>query len=217
MKGLPSAIVLLSSYLFQSALAYNDENYVTCGSAVKLTHMESGGTHYLSSAQHKINSGSNQQLVTASPDRSGSESLWLVTSAHGGPPCTAGSTIPYGSKFRLTHLDTGKNLHSHLYRSPLSNNQEVTGFGDNGGGDQGDNFTVNPAKKSSSNHWTRDDIVIIKHVDTGKNLGATKNAMFSRNNCGNRCPVMQHLEVFASSGSYSQSHWRADLGVYLSS
>jgi len=219
MKALSTVFVLLSSSLRPSdwlALAYDeDESYVTCGSAIKLTHMEKGETHFLSSAQHKINSGSNQQLVTASPDKSDTASLWIVSSGHGLPPCTTGTKIPYGSKFRLTHVDTGSNLHSHLYRSPLTGNQEVTGFGDNGQGDAGDNWMVNP-KRSSSSHWMRDEVVYMKHADTGKHLGATSGAMFSRNNCGSRCPVMDHLEVYSSSSTGASSQWKAALGVYLS-
>ena len=38
---------------------------------------------------------------------------------------------------RLQHLNTGRFLHSHLFTSPLSGNQEVSAFGDLSGGDTG--------------------------------------------------------------------------------
>ena len=42
-----------------------------------------------------------------------------------------------GAKLRLQHLQTRMYIHSHNFRSPLSNNQEVSCFGNNGEGDQG--------------------------------------------------------------------------------
>lgn len=45
--------------------------------------------------------------------------------------------IACGTTIRLEHLATGKNLHSHHFPSPLSNNQEVSAFGENGEGDTG--------------------------------------------------------------------------------
>ena len=44
--------------------------------------------------------------------------------------------IECGSVLRLQHLTTHLFLHSHNFRSPLSNNQEVSCFGD--GGSEGD-------------------------------------------------------------------------------
>lgn len=113
-------------------------------------------------------------------------------------------------------MNTGANLHSHHYKSPLTSNQEVTGFGEDGAGDAGDNWKVSPIR-GKGDHWKRDEIVNINHVDTGKRLGSTKRAMFSRTNCGNRCPVMDHLEVFSAQGTTSTlMQWKAELGVYLS-
>ena len=40
------------------------------------------------------------------------------------------------------HLRTRKNLHSHNYQSPLSQKQEVSAFGDDGEGDDGDLWEV---------------------------------------------------------------------------
>ena len=47
-----------------------------------------------------------------------------------------------GDCVRLEHMMTKKNLHSHIQTSPVSGNQEVSGYGDNGQGDMGDNWTV---------------------------------------------------------------------------
>jgi len=44
------------------------------------------------------------------------------------------------------HLQTRKNLHSHHFNSPLSNNYEVSAFGEDGVGDEGnsDTFSLSP-------------------------------------------------------------------------
>ena len=39
-------------------------------------------------------------------------------------------------------MQTGKNMHSHNVRSPLSQRNEVSGFGDDGEGDDGDNWII---------------------------------------------------------------------------
>jgi len=47
-----------------------------------------------------------------------------------------------GDLIRLEHIQTGKNLHSHDVRSPLSHMNEVSGFGTNGEGDSSDNWVT---------------------------------------------------------------------------
>ena len=44
---------------------------------------------------------------------------------------------------RLEHMASGKNLHSHgEHKGPISRKNEVSGFGDDGEGDQADNWLV---------------------------------------------------------------------------
>jgi dolichyl-phosphate-mannose--protein O-mannosyl transferase len=172
-----------------------DSEYVTCGSAIKLSRSEGSNEYFLSSDGHRINSGSGQQLVTASPDKSKQTTLWIVKEQNGAEPCITGTKIPYGTKIRLTHLRTGANLHSHNVRSPLSSQLEVSGFGENGEGDGGDDWIVNPVRGSGT-HWKRDEEVVIQHVDTSHYLGCTEQAQFTRQNCGHNCPVMNHLVRF---------------------
>lgn len=45
--------------------------------------------------------------------------------------------VKCGDVIRLQHLATKRNLHSHLFQSPISRNQEVSAFGENGNGDTG--------------------------------------------------------------------------------
>jgi dolichyl-phosphate-mannose--protein O-mannosyl transferase len=63
----------------------------------------------------------------------------------------------------MQHLKTGKYLHSHLHRSPLSGNQEVSAYGESGKGDSGDNWKV---VLPSSDHWRRGEPIQLQHIDT---------------------------------------------------
>lgn len=68
-----------------------------------------------------------------------------------------------GGTIRLEHTQTQKNLHSHMFQSPLSGNQEISCYGDESGdGDTGDHWIV----VCSGDLWSRDDSVMLKHVDT---------------------------------------------------
>ena len=70
--------------------------------------------------------------------------------------------VKCGAKIRLEHLETKKNLHSHLFKSPLSSNQEVSAFGTDGQGDTGDYWIVT----CSDDYWIKDSAVKFKQIDT---------------------------------------------------
>jgi dolichyl-phosphate-mannose--protein O-mannosyl transferase len=186
---------------------------VTCGSAVKLIHKESG-THLHS---HAIawGSGSGQQSVTATGSQNDASSLWLIKPAHGVPnQCSVGESIKCGDKIGLEHVSTGKNLHSHLFKAPLTGNQEVSGFGDNGQGDTGDNWTV-VCDNASEKHWIRGQPVHFQHVDTGKLLYTTEQAKFNHQNCGGGCPIMGQTEVSCSARKDAKTKWQTGQGVFF--
>ena len=63
-------------------------------------------------------------------------------------------------------MTTRRNLHSHHYPSPLSNNQEVSAYGEDGVGDDGDRWKVVCSTKND--YWVRNDPVRFQHVVTGK-------------------------------------------------
>jgi dolichyl-phosphate-mannose--protein O-mannosyl transferase len=65
-------------------------------------------------------------------------------------PCKTGQAVKCGDLIRLEHNLTGRNLHSHAgFYSPLSNNQEVSAFGDGGDGDMGDDWEIDCNKNYS--------------------------------------------------------------------
>lgn len=140
-------------------------------------------------------------------------SLWLVKESTKSESCEAGTPIKCNDFIRLEHIDTGKNLHSHLFRAPLSGNQEVSGFGDGGSGDTGDNWQVICDTKDPL--WMRYKPVYFVHADTGKYLSTSENFKFTQQNCGQQCPIMHQTEVSASPKRDIKAKWQTDQGVYF--
>lgn len=171
---------------------------------------------------HRVNmhTGSGQQLVTASQDNSKSSSMWQIREGNNEDFCAAATPVKCGQVIRFLHLDTGSNLHTHGIRSPLSNQHEVTGFGQNGEGDAGDDWTVvceggGYFSGGGQQYWIRDKPIQLKSVATNRYLGASSTVKFTEQNCGRGCPILNQLEVFGRSNSDSYTHWKVELGVHL--
>lgn len=79
--------------------------------------------------------------------------------------CCQGTPIKKGQEVRLQHIQTRRWLHSHLFSSPLSNNQEVSCFGDDANTDSGDVWVVEWDGGKAA--WQRDAPVRLVHKDTG--------------------------------------------------
>ena len=198
----------------------DDEKFVTCGSAIKLTHVESGKKFLLQSEERQLQTGSGQQLVTAAEDNRTPKGLWQVREGHNAMmdgTCETGAPIKCGSIVRLMHLETGTNLHTHAIRSPLSNQHEVSCFGEGGVGDSGDDWTVvcDGVTRNRALYWVRGAPIQLRSVATGRWLGASSSVQFSESNCGRGCPIMNHLEVFGRESNDSYSRWIVELGVHL--
>lgn len=143
-------------------LTFADEgsfDYVTCGSVIKLANQHTDIR--LHSHAVKYGSGSGQQSVTGTKQKEDVNSYWILK---GLPEVScAREKIKCGSKLRVEHLETKKNLHSHLFKSPITSNQEISAFGDaDGEGDTGDYWVV----MCSDDYWMKDTPVKFKHIDT---------------------------------------------------
>ena len=66
--------------------------------------------------------GSGQQSVTGVEASDDANSYWRIRGGTEGE-CPRGSPVRCGQAVRLTHVLTGKNLHTHHFPSPLTNNQ----------------------------------------------------------------------------------------------
>lgn len=198
----------------------DEEDAITCGSAIKLTQSET--SYFLNSEEKQLGNGSGQQIVTFIADAASHNTLWLVRPADHDESsseypetasCRLASTVKCGDIIRLTHLRTNRNLHSHLVESVLSRQQEVTCYGVGDGlGDTGDNWKV----ECKGSYWKRGLPVRLLHVDTHKYLGTSKQTEFNQNTCGRNCPIMNHLEAFGRGSADANTLLKAEHGIYVS-
>lgn len=175
--------------------------YVTWSSVVKLINTNSNSR--LHSHDVKYGSGSGQQSVTAVKNADDHNSYWQVLPALGVKNIERGEKVRCGTTIRLLHLATRRNLHSHLFHSPLSNNQEVSAFGENGNGDEGDNWIID----CDDDFWRRDEPVRIQHKLTNKFLHVNGD-QYGR-------PIAGQLEVSAYNYRNAYNLWKVEAGVYI--
>jgi len=213
---------------------YSDapDDSITCGSVVKLTHVESSSASranevfLLNSEGKSLGSGSGQQIITVVGGQPTSlNMMWWVRGPNdpefrekqsAKPACQDGTAMPIkcGEIIRLTHLETQVNLHSHEVKSPLSRQQEVSGFGQgDGNGDNGDDWKV--VCSTNSGYWRREAKVHLQHVETGKYLGASSTVKFNHQNCGHNCPILNHLESFSRASQDKYGQWFVESGVHI--
>lgn len=176
---------------------------VTCGSTLKLVHVPT--KFRLHSHQVGYSRGSQQQSVTGFPTGDDAQSYWVV---HGPQeePCTPGSTFKKGSSIRLQHSSTRKWLHSHEYQSPLTNNQEVSAFGDDNQSDDGDVWILEWDTKAKL--WKQETKVRLKHKVTGHFLTSYDHAKFGH-------PIGGQQEVCGHRQKNKNTEWQCGEGVYL--
>eukprot|EP00698_Gefionella_okellyi_P005959 TRINITY_DN15390_c0_g1_i1.p1 TRINITY_DN15390_c0_g1~~TRINITY_DN15390_c0_g1_i1.p1 ORF type:complete len:214 (-),score=8.17 TRINITY_DN15390_c0_g1_i1:27-668(-) len=175
---------------------------VTCGSVIKLTHKSTG--FKLHSHEIPYGTGSKQQSVTGFPGSDDANSYWIVRGPHS-KTCRDSEPIKCGSQVRLQHSNTRRNLHSHLHNSPLSNQGEVSAYGDEQSGDTGDNWRVDCDGK----FWARGESVRLVHVDTNKYLYSSTQFRYPQ-------PIAGQQEISCSQRrSGGDTDWTADEGVYF--
>lgn len=127
------------------------------GDSVKLKHCTT--LHWLHSNGLAYPRGSELGQVSGF-DGSNNHSIWIVKSAHGDESEPKG-VVAEGATIRLQHFLTKKNLHSDAeYESPIAKQQEVSTNGDDGVGNEGDNWRV----------WFDKGKLLLEHALTGKVL-----------------------------------------------
>jgi dolichyl-phosphate-mannose--protein O-mannosyl transferase len=117
---------------------------------------------------------------------------------------------------RLEHVDTARNLHTHNFQSWLTDSQEATAFGQNGWGDDNDNWKI------ECYNWNKKFMhgstqFFLKHIPTEKYLYVNiKKSLFNEYNCRG-CPIMGHREVSCTDKKDKQSLWKVSGGVLFNS
>ena len=200
MRGLLLLLCLAAADSYDTNLF----DLVTYGSAVKLQHMATG--QFLNSQGVNWGSGSGQQVITTIAASNEASSLWKIIEAHGGVGYKGGTPIKCGAVVRLVHSSTKKFLHSHNFPSPLSRQQEVSGYQ---GHDSGDNWRVD----CEGRHWQRTQHVRFVHADSSKHLGSHHH-QFNQQNCPN-CPILGHGEVTGMAQADANTIWTTNLGVFM--
>ncbi|XP_032934096.1 stromal cell-derived factor 2 [Catharus ustulatus] len=195
---LPVLLPLLAAAL--GAAGRGGPGPVTCGSVVKLLNVR----HNVRLHSHDVRygSGSGQQSVTGVSAADDGNSYWRVR-ARTAAVCRRGTPVRCGQAIRLTHLGTGRNLHSHRFTSPLSGNQEVSAFGEAGEGDYLDDWTV----VCSGTYWVRDDEVRFQHTSTDVFLSVT-GEQYGR-------PIHGQKEVHGMAASSQNNYWKVMEGIFM--
>lgn len=193
-------LVLFLSINIIQCLKYE---FVTWGSTFKLLNVNANVR--LHSHDVKYGSGSGQQSVTAVKNADDHNSYWQLRPSTRASSTLAerGQPVKCGDTFRLFHLSTKRNLHSHLFQSPLSNNQEVSAFGELGAGDDGDNWQV----VCDEDYWRRDEQIKLKHALTGKFLHVSGDT-YGR-------PIHGQFEVSCYAYANQLNWWKVAEGVYV--
>ncbi|KAL1315284.1 hypothetical protein AAHE18_16G247100 [Arachis hypogaea] len=179
------------------------EVLVTYGSVLKLMHEKTKCR--LHSQDVPYGSGSGQQSVTGIPTVDDSNSYWIVKPEKGSP-VKQGDTIKSGTIIRLQHLGTRKWLHSHMHASPISNNLEVSCYGDDSESDKGDNWKL--LIEGSGKNWKQDQKIRLQHLETGGYLHSHDMTYSSR-------IVGGHHEVCGVGEKNANNIWLAAEGIYL--
>ncbi|XP_077898687.1 stromal cell-derived factor 2 isoform X2 [Ictidomys tridecemlineatus] len=146
--------------------------------------------------------GSGQQSVTGVTSVDDSNSYWRIRGKTA-TVCERGTPIKCGQPIRLTHVNTGRNLHSHHFTSPLSGNQEVSAFGEEGEGDYLDDWTV----LCNGPYWVRDGEVRFKHSSTEVLLSVT-GEQYGR-------PISGQKEVHGMAQPSQNNYWKAMEGIFM--
>ncbi|KAG9137339.1 hypothetical protein Leryth_027433, partial [Lithospermum erythrorhizon] len=121
-------------------------------------------------------SGSGQQSVTGFPDVDDGNSYWIVRPALNSSEKQRDS-IQSGTVIKLQHMGTRRWLHSHLHKSPISGNNEVSCFGDDNQSDTGDHWRLDI--EGNGKTWRQDQKIRLHHIDTGGYLHS-HNKKYSR-------------------------------------
>eukprot|EP00695_Tsukubamonas_globosa_P004023 TRINITY_DN980_c0_g1_i1.p1 TRINITY_DN980_c0_g1~~TRINITY_DN980_c0_g1_i1.p1 ORF type:complete len:245 (-),score=77.60 TRINITY_DN980_c0_g1_i1:52-729(-) len=186
-----------------SKLMMEDYPFVTCGSVIKLKHTSTD--FRLHSHEIPYGTGSKQQSVTGFPGAEDGNSYWMVKPAFK-KECKQGEVIKNGDMIRLQHVNTKRFLHSHLHASPLSNQQEVSCYGDGSheSGDTGDNWRV---EIDGNGQWKRSQPIRLQHIDTHKYLHS-----HAAHRYRNPIPGQQEVTCFAYKNN--DNLWSAEEGIY---
>lgn len=216
---------ILISILFSTNICENmseeditatiESKTITYGSSLRIQNTIT--KYYLSSFGMNWSTGSGLQIVTAVQSDKDINSLFTIKEGDTYPVKINGDPVLCGEVIRLEHIATGKNLHSHDFKSMVTNSQEACAFGEDGNGDVNDNFRITCYKQNDNDIITGKTEFFLQHVPTEKWLYINyKTSMFNDGNCRG-CPIRGQREVSLTSKKDKQCLWKVMGGIIFSS
>lgn len=167
---------------------------------IRLKHVMTNNALHSHSINYSHPRSTGQQQITAYSGYD-SNDFWIVKGAHGLPAnFKSGEPLRHGDIIRLEHVATKKNLHSHTASSPLTGQQEVTAFGENGEGDANDNWRVEVKGRGK---WYEKKQIRLIHLDT-------KHALHSHHGHSHPNYTAGQQEVTCFQGRDDNDLWRID-------
>ncbi|MEW5939459.1 MAG: MIR domain-containing protein [Chloroflexota bacterium] len=129
---------------------------VQYGAVIKLIHEETSLCLHSHNYNYQHPGSSKQQQITAFGG-SNEDDYWKIKGPHNFlESYKMGEFVQHGDIIRLEHTTSRKNLHSHgNIPSPITGQQEVTGFGKDGIGDINDNWRVDVEGGGTWNEGTK--------------------------------------------------------------
>ena len=215
------SIILLINYSICENMSEEDikstieSKTVTYGSSLRIQN--SITKYHLSSFGMNWSSGSGLQIITAVQSDKDINSLFTIKEGENYPIKINGDPVLCGDIIRLEHISTGKNLHSHEFKSFVTNSQEACAFGENGAGDVNDNFRISCYKQDDNETITGKTEFFLQHVATQNWLYINyKTSMYDDRNCRG-CPIRGQREVSLTTKKDKQCLWKVIGGIIFSS
>lgn len=187
-----------------------NSSIITYGSALRIENQMT--KFHLYSNKLTWGTGSQMQIITGIKSKDEANGLWVIKEGHDKNAKETGSPVMCNDIIRLEHSSTGKNLHSHNYKSWITDSQEACGYGNNGIGDINDEFKI-ICYNSSSDKVTGKTNFFLYHEATNKYLYINiKNSLFDERNCRN-CPIIYQREVSLTDHKDKQCIWNIKGGL----
>lgn len=187
-----------------------NNSVITYGSALRIENILT--KYQLYSNKYTWGTGSQLQIITGIRSKDDINALWVIKSQHGSPTKNIGEPVMCNDVIRLEHSNTGKNLHSHSFKSWITDSQEACGFGEDGLGDVNDNFKIICYGNKEPKIYGHTQF-FLQHVPTNYYLYINvKTSLFDERNCRN-CPIMYQREVSLTGTKDKQSLWKVTGGL----
>lgn len=156
------------------------KNPIPYFSAIRLRH--STGQFLTSCDFNYSHDESSKQQAVGCMGQSGDDksTLWIIKPPHRRDFEKSGSdSVEENSVVRLQHMETGKNLHGHNMKAPVTDQREVTAFGEEGQGNQDDDWIIQSRDGAGI---TLESPIILKHVQTSLCLHSHSDRYFEAGN-----------------------------------